>query len=387
VLAAVIASCGGTPAAVDTATGAPSAAPTLTPAALPTPPPVCDPFTVLPLVMTDVIAITPLGNLSPSGHVFPANHIYFYTQRATTGTDPTRPVPVVSPGAMTITRVTTQEFKSATPVYSDYKLNFSVCEPVTGDFAHLGTVSDRILAEVKKATPPRCDEYSTGRTAVRACAYETKIELAPGERIGTTSAKSSALDLGAQDSRVRNAFVAADRYYPEFTNAVCPLDLFAPAIIGFLRNKLGRDASPKPQLRTIEPACGTVMQDISGTAQGNWFSSPGRLAQEDTHLALVHDNVDPRQPIFSIGTSIPGLPTATYPFTIRDTGLVNRDFFQIRADSKVYCFEGLGQRTNAAVRILLTMPKERELQIEPQDQAQCGPGPWTLGPKAVRFER
>jgi hypothetical protein len=336
--------------------------------------------------MADVVAITPLGNLNPSGHVFPTNHIYFYTPRATSGTDPTRPIPVLSPGAITISRVTTQEFKSATPVYTDYKLNFTVCQPITGDFAHLGTVSDRILAEAKKASP-QCQEYATGGTAIRSCTYETKIELAPSERMGTTSAKSFALDLGAQDSRVRNAFVSPDRYYPEFANAVCPVELFAPAIIGFLRNKLGRDATPKMQQRTIEPTCGTVMQDIAGTAQGNWFSSPGKLTQEDTHLALVHDNVDPRQPIFSVGTSIPGMPTATYPYVIRETGLVNRDFFQIRADTKVYCFEGLGQRTSAATRIVLTMPKERELQIEAQDTAQCGAGPWTLGAKAVRFER
>ena len=129
------------------------------------------------------------------------------------------------------------------------------------------------------------------------------------------------------------------------------------------------------------------MQDIAGTAQGNWFAFPGRLTQEDAHLALVHDNVDPRQPIFSVGTSIPGLATATYPYTVRDVGLVNRDFFQIRADTKVYCFEGLGTRTNAAMRIVLTMPKERELQIEAQLNSECGAGPWTLGAKAVRFER
>lgn len=388
VLAAVLASCGGTPATNETPSASPavtSAVTTLTPVPRPTPPPTCDQLTVLPLALADIVAITPLGNLNPSGHVFPTNHIYFNTPRAATGTD-TRPVPVASPGALTVSRVTAQEYRSATPVYSDYKLNFLVCQPITGDIAHLGTVSDRILAELKKASP-QCQEYATGGTAVRSCTYETKMELAPGERIGMTSAKSGGLDLGAQDSRVRNAFVNPDRYFPEFSNAVCPIDLFGGPAFGQLRGKLGRDASPKPQVRTIEPVCGTVMQDIAGTAQGNWFALPGRLTQEDAHLALVHDNVDPRQPIFSVGTSIPGLSTATYPYTVRDVGLVNRDFFQIRADTKVYCFEGLGTRTNAAMRIVLAMPKDRELQIEAQPTAECGAGPWTLGAKAVRFER
>ncbi len=387
-LTAILASCGGTPAANETPAATPivtSPAATLTPAPLPTPPPTCDQLTVLPLALSDIVAITPLGNLNPSGHVFPTNHVYFYTPRAATGTD-ARPVPVTSPGALSVSRVTTQEYRSATPIYTDYKLDFSICQPITGDIAHLGTVSDRILAELKKASP-HCQEYATGGTAVRSCTYETKIELAPGERIGMTSAKSNALDLGAQDSRVRNAFVAPDRYFPEFSNAVCPIDLFAQPVFGQLRGKLGREASPKPQPRTIEPVCGTVMQDITGTAQGNWFAFPGRLTQEDPHLALVHDNVDPRQPIFSVGTSIPGLSAATHPYTVRDTGLVNRDFFQIRADTKVYCFEGLGVRTSAAMRILLTMPSERELRIEAQPTAECGAGPWTLGSKAVRFER
>src|SRR5713226_5716605 len=133
-LSALLVSCGGTPAAVETpaATGAvTSAAAILTPVPLPTPPPVCEQFTVLPLAIADVVAITPLGNLNPSGHVFPTSHIYFNTPRATAGTDPTRPIPILSPGSMTVSRVTTQEYKSATPAYTDYKLNFTVCQPIT----------------------------------------------------------------------------------------------------------------------------------------------------------------------------------------------------------------------------------------------------------------
>lgn len=60
--------------------------------------------------------------------------------------------------------------------------------------------------------------------------------------------------------------------------------------------------------RIIAPTCGTIMQDIAGTAQGRWFFDTS--SGEDRHLALVHDNVDPRVGVFSVGTSLTGSRSA-----------------------------------------------------------------------------
>jgi hypothetical protein len=315
---------------------------------------------------------------------------------------------VLSPGAITITEIGSQEYTKATPPYTDYKVRFSVCDPIAGSFAHLGTLSDRLAGELKKASP-QCDTYETGGTAIRSCRANVTISMGPGEAMGRTSAKASSLDLGMEDSRVRNAFVSQDRYYSDSLNAVCPVEQFAQPVQGQLRAKLGRDgvtgspgatgtsgttgspattASPATIVkRTIEPVCGLVMQDVGGTAQGNWFNKPGRLTLDDPHLALVHDNIDPRVPVFSVGTSIPGLPSATYSYVPRDTGLINRDFYAIRPDREVYCFEGLAQRTNNSIRILLAMSTAGELRIEAKAGEPCGTGPWQLGAAAVRFER
>ena len=52
------------------------------------------------------------------------------------------------------------------------------------------------------------------------------------------------------------------------------------------------------QMRTASPIGGTYMQDIPGTAQGNWFL-PGRYHSNSSDLSpslgLASDYVDPAQ--------------------------------------------------------------------------------------------
>jgi len=57
-----------------------------------------------------------------------------------------------------------------------------------------------------------------------------------------------------------------------------------------------------------ELPCGSVMQDIPGTAQGNWFlSGIKETYTEDPHHALVCSNIRPGNAVLSVGNSVPNL--------------------------------------------------------------------------------
>jgi hypothetical protein len=99
---------------------------------------------------------------------------------------------------------------------------------------------------------------------------------------------------------------------------------------------------------------------------------------------------------FSVGTSIPGLASAVYPFRPKSSGLVNRDFGDITADGHIYCFDstaGIANwRSNGASLargsiVLVALTSATTLRIERQSQPACGSGPWAFGSDAVDFER
>ena len=139
-------------------------------------------------------------------------------------------------------------------------------------------------------------------------------------------------------------------------------------------------------LRTAPPLCGTIDQDVPGTAQGDWYHAGSPDSPEDPHLALAHDNVVVSSGVFSSGTSIPGLQgLGTLLFSPAHSGRVQREFSEVVADGNEYCYDSF---TNLVGSILvLKMPDAFSLQIEKQTAASCGAGPWTLSGAAVSFTR
>ena len=128
--------------------------------------------------------------------------------------------------------------------------------------------------------------------------------------------------------------------------------------------------------RTAPPVCGTIMQDIPGTAQGDWYKPGASDIPEDPHLALIHDNVSPSTAVFSVGTSGPG-PTGAaciFPKSVADGTRINYDFNLVGADGQIYCYEGFywGARTMGPIpaltgRIfLLQLVDSANLRVEMQ---------------------
>lgn len=340
-------------------------------------------FTVSHIPISELQNIVPLGNLNPSGHTFPTNHLYFHL-KGFSGVESSPNAQVVAPGNIWITRIGSSEYTMKERQIKDYKLDFTVCMEVRGYFIHIASLSEKLLQSF--AQPDNCKEYDTGGIHYKNCEkdfYFSPISVAGGESIGTVGGSS---DFGLADLRTQELVYAnPKRWYEDPLHRVCPLDYFSEGVGMQLKSLLGSSDIK----RTVEPICGEVAQDKPGTAQGVWFvKGTSNTYPEDPHLALVHDNIDPEKGVFSVGASINELSSGTYSFNPGSSGLVNRDFKNITADGKVYCYEAQGGRPYTQyVVVILQLTSSTTLRIEKQNSNICGNGPWAFSSNYVDFER
>jgi hypothetical protein len=162
---------------------------------------------------------------------------------------------------------------------------------------------------------------------------------------------------------------------------VCAVDYLPPDVRASVHDLFGFGG----QRRTAEPVCGTIMQDIAGTAQGRWFINDEW--NEQLHLALVRDQLDPSIGVFSVGTSIPSLPWDLYRFNPVDVGRVNLDFPHIGVDGLIYCYSPTSTNPNRYLVYIQLLTNTR-LRIEGKPGMACGaPESWAFTAGAVDFDR
>ncbi len=336
-------------------------------------------FTTFPVKEGDYTAIVPLGNLNPSGHTFPTDHLYVEIH------DPRNPAEIIktsgrkaliAPADMWIVGIQKSEQVGG---ITDWAMDFSPCRDVKGKFGHVGTISTKLQAEIDKVKA-NCNEYETGGHKYRQCQYnDLKLQVRAGEEIGTAgSERSGMLDIWMSDyrepqvKRANPARWSSDRNYVS-----CFLDYYNIAQKNSFYDLL---RGPWGGKRTKEPRCGTVDVDIVGTAQGIWFYNlSGQVQNEDPHLALVFDNMETENQVFSVGNSATnaGIPSGAYNFIPKSSGMINRDFSQVTADGLVYCYETNNNRDAGNKKILLSMPSAEKLYLE-GSSGSCGIGPWTM---------
>lgn len=332
-------------------------------------------LSVSPLKYGDFTGISPLGNLNPSGHTFPTDHIYLWLKRVDeknweTGT---ANVPLYMPGEAWINEITAVEHLSDHPPFTDYDFSFSPCKELSFRLGHITSLSEELLAKSKEGS--NCDkEYLTGGKRFRTCkARNINIKVNAGQLVGTVGGNpdQNALDIWATDMRAeRLEFANSKRWQSNsaifFTT--CPLDYFISTGKAQLYSLLKGWDNNK---RTIEPICGTIEQDIKGTVQGVWFlEGTENTYPEDPHLALVLDNGNPIINVFSVGTSIPGLQSKTYPFNPTSVGDVNSAFSKVKP-GKVYCYEQTDSKTGWGFTLFLELLDENTLKIEKQTSSRC----------------
>lgn len=338
-------------------------------------------YTVLPLKETDFYGIRPLGNLNPSSHTFPTDHIYLETINSEDWSkSKQKSRTLYAPGDIWISKISKSENK--TMGVADYDIEYYLCKDIKGKFGHVGTLSEEILSKLKQSE--NCNEYTTGGRTYRRCEYELGEEIKAGEQIGTAGdGQSGMLDIWAIDYRLKPIeFANPKRWWTDSFYITCPADHF----ITELKDKLlKRFSGPNNGIRTKEPVCGTIDVDIKNTAQGVWFS-PSQLEEpgfEDQNLALAPDNIETGKQVFSMGLLgvSRGFRSGTYSFIPKNTGLIDRNFSEVKSDGKIYCYntsENTSFSGGKKWAIYLTMPNSTTIRIEKSETGTCGMGPWKM---------
>lgn len=348
-------------------------------------------FSISPLTLSDFTGIVPLGTLAPTSHVLPTHHLYFHPRRQDPRNFDSLPVevPVVAPGDIVVTEMRFSEVKERTD-FNDGVIHFSPCREVKALFDHFKTFSPVLQKAYEEGEIVRCDEYQRsykkfGTLTFKLCTKRVNVHIKAGEQIGTAGGGQGQMvfDFGVFDKRVPPVTLANPQRWlgqEQKQYTVCPLDYYSSQLKNQLKARLGTpDGSHR---RTREPVCGSANWDIPGTAQGVWIlKGEEYVAHENPHLALAYDNIDPTIGVISMGNSSEdkGFSFGTYHFSPKDSGLVNRDFRDIKADGIVYCFDTQDTyRNNARVVILIQMPTSEGLRIEKVNRSSCGAGPWVL---------
>jgi hypothetical protein len=347
-------------------------------------------FSVIPVDPADFMAFRPLGFMSPPIHVFPAKHAAF--SMTPLGQTPV-PKPVRAPSDLWVMEIWAVTSSTGG---ANYQIFAYPCRDVRLYFGHIASLSDKLRVAMQSQAP-RCNSFNDGSATMTTCRHENlNLALTAGETMAM-GPDTAGVDFGLIDFRRAPApFIKPehyDYYYPYYAS---PLEYFAPQAQSALAAKTGQVFGARP--RTAAPVGGTYMQDVAGTAQGNWFF-PGVYHRTSTDLspslALASDYVDPAQPIFSVGNSIAGLTMGQYAFTPESIGTINRPFAEVRADGQTYCYDaflqgqtpgGLGLSTPAGI-VLLALPSDTTLKIELVAGSSCSTSSPTFGNGATLFER
>lgn len=331
-------------------------------------------FTVLPLDPTDFRAFRPLGFPAPPIHIFGAKHSAFIInlpgQPAVSGR------PVRFPSDATVTDVVSTESAAG----SGYQVTFAPCRDLKSYLFHLGTIAPT-LEKAFKTSIQTCQDFDFGAAGgrTRKCGARLSLAAKAGDPVGGSDAFAG-VDWGVVDYRVTLPYANPRRYDGDYPHIGSPVDYAAPDVRAQLEAKLGSiDGRVR---RTADPKAGTIMQDVPGTAQGNWFTADANFMNTtdfSPFLGLLHDFVDPDVPIISMGTSVRGMTSGVYTFAPRSTGLINRDFRDVRPDGQMYCYEQFqGGVTRSGLNLasangvlVMTMPTPTSLRVELQVGPTC----------------
>jgi hypothetical protein len=226
-------------------------------------------FSSSPLDLSDFVFATPLGNLNPPGHTMPSDHVYLYwvdPDHRSSG-DLARLRVVHAPGAGKVNFLINPNGPG-----SDFKIGVKM----TNTFSYY---LDHVLL----------DSGITLGTNIQA-----------GQRVGTTSPYSYAVDLGVMNSDITlTGFVNPSRYTYETVHTDSPYKYFVQPLRDSLYARVTRIGPDKD---------GKIDFDIPGKLVGGWFLKGlplGDASQNSDawpkHLAFVYDMNNPAAARIAIG--------------------------------------------------------------------------------------
>lgn len=365
-------------------------------------------FDVLPLDLSTVMGIVPLGSANGMSHVLPVHVLYLYSpyQLHPDGVQiiPDHPdVPVRAPGDVVVTGLRWEVNSGGHLIAGDdWYVNFRPCDEIRFTYHHLNAITGppRLVAranQIRRGVRAVCDYNAAGEAV--ACTGLADVPVSAGEEIGTAFRMNQAgINFSAIDHRgpgtsppaqpgsavdpsrydltyeqiiamltgsgqpiprefTRELYAEMD---PSRTAARCAINYFEPAQRAQLQALLGSFDGITPRL--VPPRCGQAFQDsLDGGLTGGWFpeslTTPFLLGGEDILVGFLYGNVLPGKMYFSIGTSVtPALggqiTTFTYPGFDDMATHHNVSFSGARylpalplASQPLYCWDGLGAVT------------------------------------------
>jgi hypothetical protein len=276
-----------------------------------------------------------------------------------------------------------------------------------------------------------CSPYSSDGGG-NSCTTNLQFPVQAGTALGS----GVFVDFGPlQDSRINlTGFANPSRH--NLNRGFCPLSYFKanalPAsqwttgdyVGGTFSNGSYVPGTGTYVARSTTPLCGTIVQDIPGTAQGDWYASGSPNTQdasytyESEQMALVHDSVYWSTAVFSVGISDPLYPllpsgggqtykaffmpktNADGTFKV-DASSTNIDFSLVTNNGYIYCYDTLSTSNPtfapyynilSGYIILLQLIDANDLRIEAQNHlsgANCTTtaGTWAFSPAAVVLQR
>ncbi|MDE1865574.1 MAG: hypothetical protein KGH94_02970 [Candidatus Micrarchaeota archaeon] len=347
-----------------------------------------------------VVSVLPIADFIPPDHVFPTPHAYVYTTDITANISKDGAL-LYAPANMVLTDIAIRNLRNTFGVYknaTDYTLVFQPCKEFYLYFHNVASLSYQPFIKASLQLMEECNNQIY-------CEMPVDIRISAGQVIGTignSSAGIQGVDIGARDYRLatgRSAFVDPNRLCPlqsgqpnifDRCYAVCPYNYYANSI--------------KQQSRLFYPngstiaSCGTVYQDVNGTAQGYWFpadNSANSISPEATYIFLGNDTASTTSKVFSVGVSVAGLTSGAYSFkpNPNPSSLVNKSFANV-TPGRVYCYQTLGKyylsgnsSPGPTVIIAIKMTNASELSIQRLNGTSCGSGPWVIGTTATKFVR
>ncbi|PKB71079.1 MAG: hypothetical protein BZY87_07455 [SAR202 cluster bacterium Io17-Chloro-G6] len=338
-------------------------------------------LTIAPLADDAYEMILPLGLLTTPQWVLPSSHVYYQLVREISpsgGYGSPAIADVRAPADIRILGVDSSESMGGPQGdYTDYEITFAPCQGRMYKLLHVSTMNAQLQQLFDATEAQSCTEYGGGTTQNRLCVKKLNLDMAVETVIGTTGGKvSSAMDLEAYDLAGPSlAYANPARMGGRVESLLrlkvaCPFDDFAPEVRESQLARIGDIGANR--LRTAEPLCGEVMQDIPGTAQGNWYAggteSPVGWNQQ---LGLLHDYIDPTLATISIGGILTG--HGNWLFEPEPSGSTNRDFSAVTADGTTYCFQGGTTKQSSQAqklfpgRLLVSMTSDTEMLVERQD--------------------
>ena len=301
-----------------------------------------EPLTLLPVEAAAIVGVVPLGNLNPPGHTQPTDHVYLWLSGSETGW-PSDKVLLVAPGPGTIIRIGRMTNTSIRGEFTDFSLTIEICPGREIKLGHISSLSAALIDNLRGHH--NCHEYGYADENYEFCSFDTQIEVEAGKVLGTAGGRdtrSIALDLWAIDwSEPAATFINEAAVHDEMRYAVCPLDWFVAELQAALYEGIFAYTGVS---REHGVDCGTIAQDVPGTAKGLWYLTIEGQGDWEDQLALVDHNARAVDQAISVASTV--ADSGVWVFERRQTGTVNRDFGEVLAGSGIYCYEGFTDRSS-----------------------------------------